>query len=132
MRSLVTAMILTAFCAGAVSAGADEPIPPEDWRAMTTGKTLHYYKDGELFGREYYRNEKDEVVFRFPNGLCAEGVWTYDSDEYCFAYEGQTSCFRHVKRGDDIVVISGENGEEQVVHKIAEREPLSCAAAIDS
>ncbi|WP_340108181.1 hypothetical protein [Pikeienuella sp. HZG-20] len=127
------AVIIAALGGGAFAeALEDKPIAPDAWRALTTGKTLHYYKDGVLFGREYYRNDDGDVVFRFPDGLCAEGRWAYADGEYCFAYGPDLHCFLHVKRGADIVIISGEDGDEQTVGRIAENEPLSCAEAIES
>lgn len=123
-------MIMTAETA--LAAAGDEPIPPEAWRELTTGKTIYYYKDGKLFGREYYVNDEGEVVFRFPNGVCAEGRWAFAEGKYCFAFGSQLHCFQHVKRGSEIVVIGDEDGEEQTVERIVEAEPLSCAKAIES
>lgn len=132
MRGLIFSLAVAAL-AGAAAAGAgDKPISPDAWRALTAGKTLYYYRDGELYGREYYAGDKGDVVFRFPNGLCAEGRWAYAEGKYCFAYGPELHCFQHVKRGDDIVVIGEEDGDEQVVERIAAHEPLTCAPAIDS
>lgn len=129
MRKLAAGLILAA---GAAAAGADEPIPPDAWKALTTGKTLYYYKDGALYGREYYANDEGDVIFRFPNGACAEGRWAFADGQYCFAFAGELHCFRHVKRGSEIVVIGEADGEEQTVERIVEREPLSCGQALDS
>lgn len=114
------------------AAAAEAPIEPDAWRALTEGKTLHYYKDGELYGREYYDPDGRTVVFRFPNGACAEGRWAFAEEKYCFAYANQLHCFRHVQRGRDIYVIGLEDGDEQKVEKIVDGEPLSCAEAINS
>ncbi len=126
------AVLAMALAAGAATAGADEPIPPEAWKALTAGKTLYYYKDGELFGREYYHGDKGEVIFRFPNGACAEGRWAFADGQYCFAFGGELHCFHHVKRGSEIVVIGVEDGDEQVIERIADHEPLSCGQTFDS
>lgn len=121
-------------CVGLASlAGAaakDAPIGPDDWRELSAGKTLHYYKDGEFYGREYYVNPEGDVVFRFPNGVCAEGRWAYAEGKYCFLFENQLHCFRHVMRDDEIVVIGDEDGEEQTVEKIVDDEPIGCGAEI--
>lgn len=132
MRLLKLFLVFAALAGGAMADSGDEPIPPEAWRALTTGKTVYYYKDGELFGREYYVNEEGDVVFRFPGGQCAEGRWAYAEGRYCFAFGAEMYCFQHVKRGDDIVVIGEDDGEEQTVERIVEKEPLSCAFALDS
>ena len=91
----------------AAVAGSDVPISPEEWRALTTGKTLDYHKDGELYGREFYKNEEGDVVFRFPNGQCAEGRWAYAEEKYCFLFGGKLHCFIHIMRDGEIVKKGG-------------------------
>ena len=131
MARLTTVFLI--LCAAAASAEEREAdIGPDAWRALTEGKTLHYYKDGELFGREYYAPDGDRVIFRFPQGQCAEGRWAYADGQYCFAYVGELHCFEHVLRGDDIFVKGVEDGSEQTVGEIVDNQPLSCAEAIDS
>lgn len=130
---------LALFLAGATALGLvsgaalakDALIGPDAWREMTTGKTLHYYKDGELYGKEYYPGGDDNtVVFRFPNGLCAEGRWGHSEGKFCFAFGDQLHCFWHVMRDGEIVVIGEEDGEEQTVETIADHEPIGCGSAI--
>lgn len=128
MRLLIAAMALAATPAMA----NDAEISPDAWRTLTQGKTLHYFKDGELYGREYYAPDGKSTVFRFPNGLCAEGQWAFAERQYCFAYGGQLHCFKHIQRGDDIVILGLDDGEEQKVEKIVENEPLSCGEAVNS
>ena len=135
MKKLIAALCLAGACAAAPTlafAGSDEVIGPDEWRALTTGKTLDYHKDGELYGREYYRNDEGEVVFRFPNGQCAEGRWAYAEEKYCFAFGGQLHCFLHIMRDGEIVVISLDDGSEQTVERIADAEPLSCSQGVES
>ena len=107
-------------------------IGPDAWREMTTGKTLHYFKDGELYGKEYYMNDDGEVVFRFPNGMCAEGKWAHADGKYCFAFGDDPTlhCFWHVMRDGSIVVIGEADGEEQTVETIEENAPIGCGSAI--
>lgn len=129
MRRAVSAVtaIMLAFPAFA----GDAMIEPDAWREMTTGKILHYFKDGELYGREYYGPDGD-VVFRFPSGQCAEGRWAHADGKYCFAFDGDSRlhCFWHVMRDDKIVVIGEADGEEQTVEKIEDGQPLGCGSAI--
>lgn len=130
-RLALALTVLAAFLgATAASAAQDAPIGPDAWRELTTGKTLYYYKDGELYGREYYVNEEGDVVFRFPNGACAEGRWAFAEEKYCYAFEGQLHCFKHVMRDGAIVVIGEADGEEQTVEQIVDDEPLGCGASI--
>ncbi|MFV0473535.1 MAG: hypothetical protein ACK5MQ_04935 [Pikeienuella sp.] len=132
MRGVLFSLAFAALAGGGGAASADEPIGADAWRALTAGKTLYYYKDGELYGREYYPNDKGDVVFRFPNGFCSKGRWAFAEGKFCFAFEGELHCFEHVKRGDEIVVISDPEGDEQTVERIVDREPLSCDAALSS
>lgn len=135
MRLLIFGLVVSGFSAG--FALADEPVTAEEWRSLTAGKTLYYFKDGELYGREYYpaRDEDDNrVIFRFPTGECAEGSWEKVDDHFCFSFGSQLHCFSHVRRGDEIIVSGddGDDGDEQSVGAFHEREPLSCAPAVDS
>lgn len=134
MRRLITiaAACLAALPALAAEGGGEAEIGPDAWRALTVGKTLHYHKDGRLYGREYYDPDGKRVVFRFPNGVCAEGRWAYADSQYCFLYLDEMHCFSHFMRDGEIYVVELEEGEEQKVEKIAENEPLSCAEALDS
>ena len=126
-------VLLAALTLAATTATAQEAaIGPDAWRALTEGKTLYYYKDGELYGREYF-GPGDRVVFRFPNGACTEGAWAYAEEKFCFAYAGQLHCFSHWMRDGEIVVRSIDDPEEeQTVEKIADNEPLTCDEAVDS
>lgn len=130
MRSLGLAFVIGLVAAMGHAASKDEIIGPDAWRELSVGKTLYYYKDGELYGKEYYVNPEGDVVFRFPNGVCAEGRWAFADDKYCFLFDGQLHCFWHVMRDGEIVVIGEADGEEQTVEKIVDDEPLGCGASI--
>jgi hypothetical protein len=131
MHALRLALI-TSFLAAAAIPGqaADALIGPDAWRELSTGKTLYYFKDGELYGKEHYLDDEGNVVFQFPEGQCAEGKWAYAEDKYCFAFGGQLHCFWHVMRDGKIVVIGEADGEEQTVEKIVDSEVLGCGSEI--
>ncbi|WP_316014782.1 hypothetical protein [Roseobacter sp. HKCCA0434] len=80
----------------------DEPrlIPPEEWVDMVGGQTVYYEIEGEPYGREYYAPDGESVVFEHVSGACLEGRWTYFEplEAYCFAWPGETSCFRHFEQ----------------------------------
>ncbi|MEL6794137.1 MAG: hypothetical protein AAFP78_11815 [Pseudomonadota bacterium] len=131
MRYVLAALAIC-VAASASAAGKDAMIGPDAWRELSTGKTLYYFKDGELYGKEYYINDEGDVVFRFPSGVCAEGKWAHSDGRFCFAFDGSPMlhCFWHVMRDDQIVVIGEADGEEQTVEKIVDDEPLGCGSAI--
>ena len=123
--------VLTFIALAAPALAGDAMIEPDAWRDMTTGKTLYYFKDGELYWKEYYGPDGD-VTFRFPSGQCAEGRWAHADGKYCFAFDGDARlhCFWHVMREDKIVVIGEADGEEQTVERIEDAEPIGCGSAI--
>lgn len=127
MRLLLSLMLLAS-----PALAQDALIGPDAWREMVLGKTLHYHKDGELYGREYYAPTGDRVVFTFAEGGCAEGRWAWSGDVYCFAYFGELHCFEHLMRDGDIIVKGVDDGDEQKVEAIVEDEPLFCGESVES
>ena len=114
-------------------------IPLAEWLDRTLGRTVYYSIEGATFGREYYAPDGRSVVFQHVDGTCMEGEWSYQPDisAYCFVWPGALSCFRHVDRGDDTLIIAVEpDGSPkpqtfQDVDRIA-TVPLSCGPAVTS
>ena len=129
MRLLLSLMLLAS---PAPALAQDALIGPDAWREMVLGKTLYYYKDGELYGREYYAPQGDRVVFSFAEGGCAEGRWAWSGDVFCFAYFGELHCFEHLLRDGAVIVKGVDGGEEQKVEEIVDGEPLSCGESVES
>ena len=126
-RAAMAAAIANALLAG-IGGAADALIGPDAWREITSGKTLHYYRDGELYGREYYYPDGNKVEFCSAEGFHAVGRWAFREDTYCFAYFGDLHCFRHVLRDGDIFVIGVDGDEEeQQVDLITDGGPLPCS-----
>lgn len=127
IRAATAAAVLSAVAAQAVFAG-DALIGPDAWREITAGKTLHYYRDGALYGREYYYPDGDKVEFCSANGVHAVGRWAHKNETYCFAYFGDLHCFKHIMRDGEIFVIDVNNAEdEQKVDHITSGGPLPCS-----
>ncbi|MGF1444744.1 MAG: hypothetical protein ACFBRM_00920 [Pikeienuella sp.] len=106
-------------------APGDRLIPGEEWRAMTTGKVVWYAIEGRLWGREFFHPNGTQSIFVASDGTCLEGVWWEGNGVYCFSYEG-LHCFRHVLRGDQILIVSITGGEVQTVERITDDGPLAC------
>ena len=121
--------LLAAAAAHAQEAG-DAPIPLAEWREMTAGKTLVYEIDGDFWGREYYHPDRDVATFVTRDGDCVTAPWVYAEGLYCFSYRGM-ECFRHLRRGDRILVAPLSGGAEQEVRRI-EVAPLSCEPPLSS
>lgn len=130
-RSIALAALL-ALCAAATAAeDGGAPIPIEEWRAMTRGKTVWYALDGAHWGREYFHPDRDVATFLGRDGQCLTAPWAYVDGVYCFAYGG-LHCFRHLRRDGEIVVVPVEgDGAEQTVERI-DRTPVSCEAPLSS
>lgn len=107
-------------------------IPVEEWTAMASGRTLTYRIDGALWALEHYTPGTNRVQIELSDGTCMTGTWDYSAPRYCFHWEGQgTSCFRHARLGDEILVIeAGEVGDTPVTQSMTAITdvPLSCGA----
>jgi hypothetical protein len=111
-------------------------IPVEEWAGMATGRTLSYSIDGELWALERYYHGTNRVTLQFFDGSCLEGVWEYEAPLYCFHWEAEgTSCFRHVRQGDEILILETRDGVEtgavQVMSGVGDT-PLACGTPLTS
>lgn len=143
MRTAPIAFLAALLCPALTAAqtahdrvAAAEDIPVEEWREMAEGRTLTYEIGGELWAMERYRPGSNEVRLQFHDGSCIEGTWEYTAPLYCFHWEGEgTSCFRHARLGDEILIIETENGIEtgavQVMTGVS-NVPLACGPAVTS
>jgi hypothetical protein len=105
-------------------------IPVEEWTAMADGRTLTYRIGGDLWALEHYTPGSNRVQIELYDGTCMSGTWDYSAPNYCFHWEGQgTSCFRHARLDDEIIVIEASVGEgapsTQSMTGVSDT-PLSC------
>ena len=81
-------------------------IPVEEWTAMAAGRTLTYRINGDFWALEHYYPGTNHVTLQLYDGSCMQGTWDYAAPLYCFHWDGQgTSCFRHARLGDEILII---------------------------
>lgn len=59
----------------------------EEFERYVTGKTLFYSQNGQEYGVERYR-ENRQVEWSFLDGECTQGVWYEEAGFICFAYDG--------------------------------------------
>jgi hypothetical protein len=138
MRPFLAALLLATAPPGL--AAATEPgagpiaglvdIPVEEWSAMAEGRTLTYTIGGEFWAFERYHPGSNRVTLQFYDGACLDGVWDYSAPHYCFHWDGEgTSCFRHARLGDEILILETRDGVEtgalQVMTGVSDA-PLSC------
>lgn len=138
-------MLFLAVALGAIEANATERPgqPPEgglpdiavqEWTELTAGKTVTYRIDGQFWALERYVAGTNRVMIQFSDSSCLEGTWEYVEPLYCFHWIGEgTSCFRHVRMGEEILVLETERGVEtgdvQVMTGVSDT-PLACGPAI--
>jgi hypothetical protein len=125
--------VLPAASQAPADGGAQGDIPVEEWTAMSAGRTLTYRIDGDLWAFEHYTPGTNRVQIELYDGTCMTGTWEYAAPHYCFHWEGQgTSCFRHTRRGDEILVIEASDGHDtpmtQTMTGVSDT-PLACGAA---
>ena len=111
-------------------------IPVEEWIAMAEGRTLTYRINGEFWALEHYYPGTNHVTLQLYDGTCMQGTWDYAKPLYCFHWEGQgTSCFRHARVDDEIVIIETQGGLDtpmtQSMTAVTD-VPLTCGPAVTS
>lgn len=97
----------------AIAQDAPTDIPPDEWRDLAMGRTLVYTIGDDVFAYERYPNSGNRVELQLANGECLTGTWTHNQNVYCFDW-GDTApaCFRHVRDGDDILIIEQRDGAD--------------------
>ncbi len=105
-------------------------IPVEEWRSMALGRTLTYMIGGTFFALERYAPDGNKVELQLNTGECLAGTWTHAGSTYCFDWgDERAACFRHVRAGQDILIIQVDNGVEtdniQLMTNISDA-PLNC------
>ncbi|HPG23927.1 MAG TPA: hypothetical protein PLH75_14155 [Amaricoccus sp.] len=117
-------------------AGAAQDIPVEEWIAMARGRTLTYRIDDRFWAMERYDPGSNRVRLQLTDGTCMEGTWDYSPPHYCFHWNGiGTACFRHVRQGDEILIIETRDGVDtpmvQTMTGVSDI-PLACGPAVTS
>ena len=102
----------------------------QEWRAIVSGKTLYYYTQQGLVGREYYPPASESrVVFVYFDGTCFDGTWSQKDGVYCYEFDG-AHCFKHFQQGERLFV-EGVDGDIQDILRITD-EVLSCEPGLIS
>ena len=91
----------------------DLDIPEAEWRQMAQGRTLTYWIDGVFFALERYSASGNGVMLQAATGECLSGTWAVEDGAYCFYWEADPKvCFRHVRQGEEVLILHLENGVE--------------------
>lgn len=89
MRFLaVLALLPLPVLAEPVLAEPGPPLTGAEFEAYTTGRTLTYAQDGQVFGTEQYLPGR-QVMWAFEGSACQKGHW-YEAGEFiCFLYDDE-------------------------------------------
>lgn len=124
----LTALFLSAQIAAAQIAAAQTPMTPDEFDRWSTGRTLDYSVDGQVWGSEAYfpgRKVRDADA----GGPCRDGSWYADGDSVCFVYPAfdGTHCWHFWREGDQVFakpVQAAPEDPSQLVTPAA--SPLAC------
>lgn len=119
-----------ALCLLATSAWAEAPLSGAEFEARTTGRTMTFAQDGQVWGREQYL-EGRRVIWAFEGNDCKHGTWDEPAPGLiCFAYDdrpGDPQCWRFYDRAGRLMAefaASPDGGMLSAVESTT--EPLSC------
>lgn len=112
----------------ALPATAAEIVTPEEFRAISEGKTLYFTRNGRLFGIEqFYKRRRS--TWQFADGECDDGVWYPEGEYICFQYtkNPDAQCWTFLKTDDGYVARPEGAGPESdlFLHSI-DQKPLDC------
>ena len=86
---VIPSLFVTLFCA--TQSLAETPMTAAaEFEAYSTGKTLTYSVDGQVYGAEQYMPDR-RVIWAFKGNACADGVWYEEAGLICFAYENDAN-----------------------------------------
>lgn len=109
-----------------------EPGPPlsgAEFEARTTGRTLIYAQDGQIFGTEQYLPGR-RVMWAFTADRCQRGFW-YEREEFiCFVYEEEPDnhqCWTfHLDEDRLLARFAGDPPGQELAEVQQTDQPLLC------
>ena len=112
----------------ASQAEAETLISPDEFEAMSTGKTLYFSKDGQAYGAEhFYKGRRSK--WRYSDGTCEDGEWFTENKLFCFNYENgtQTQCWTFFKTDKGYAArAEGAPLDEILKLYLIDKKPLLC------
>ncbi len=112
----------------ALPALAEEIVTPQEFEALSTGKTLYFSREGQLFGVEqFYKRHRS--TWQFADGNCDDGVWYADRGYICFQYtkKPEAQCWHFLKTDKGYSArAEGSPPESDLFLESVDQEPLNC------
>jgi len=110
-------------------ASALDLVTPEQFEALTDGKTLYFTEGGMSYGAEQYLKNR-RVRWQYPDGQCVDGRWHAQGANLCFEYEndGETQCWIMWREDGAMWARRSQFSTERAIKLIRKDElPLPCA-----
>jgi hypothetical protein len=124
---MIRAAFALALGLAALPAIAQDAMTGAEFEAYTSGKTLLYGTDGEVYGGEDYLPNR-RVRWSFLDGRCITGEWYESAPFICFVYDDDPTpvCWTFFETPDGLAAYL--NGDEaQALYETGESpEPLMC------
>ena len=120
--------VLLALCLLAGTAQAESLMTVEEFEAWSTGKTLDYAVDGQVYGSESYFPGR-KTLDADTGGPCRAGSWFPKDDRICFVYEGASTehCWRFWRDGDRVLAdFLGQDPDAPISEVTEAATPLAC------
>lgn len=127
MHALTLSLVL--MLVPLVAAAGDVPLSAGDFEARTTGRTLTYGMDGQVFGSEQYLPGR-RVIWAFAGQDCQRGTWEEVGGQICFRYEGDPdpACWQFFDEAGHLrAELIGDDDEGASLTQLSQSDkPLSC------
>lgn len=120
--------VLAALTISVTAAGAETQLSGKEFEAYSTGKTLTYASNGQVYGVEQYLPNR-RVRWAFVDDTCRIGHWYEDAGEICFVYEHDATpqCWTfHLSEGKLLARFISDPPETELKEVNQSTEPLAC------
>lgn len=108
---------------------ADSLVSPDEFEAMSQGKTMHFQRGGKVYGSEQFYKGR-QSLWQFADGECEHGRWYADGNYICFVYELNPTpqCWHFLRRDDGSFAARAEGATEEfdILLDFIDEEPLDC------
>lgn len=126
MHSLILSLLL--MMVPLVAGAEDVPLSAGEFEARTTGHTLTYGMDGQVFGTEQYLPGR-RVIWAFAGQGCQRGTWEEAGGQICFRYEDdpEAACWKFFDEGGRLrAALDGEPDGAVLKELSQDDRPMSC------
>lgn len=120
--------IFAVFLCISSAAIADEIVTPQEFTALSEGKSLYFSRGGKLFGIEqFYKRRRS--TWQFADGECDDGIWYPEGDYICFQYtkNPEAQCWTFLKTDSGYIArAKGAAPEFDLFLRSVDQKPLNC------